>query len=186
MEKLYRQTLSELRAYSNVIEVKMCANKWDEIDYNKVPSKANLLYKNAFLKHDEVRRVSWLEKLKNVVLKNLSIDEDVKINAKAAFPHEIVANYRDNKNNGWWWYTDIPADIPEEDATLECMWATLMETLPEDMGKTLCVVDGSGSMYSNWWNCEGPKPIEVAMSLAIYFAERNKGAFKNHFVFLQI
>jgi hypothetical protein len=42
----------------------------------------------------------------------------------------------------------------------------------------LVVVDGSGSMYS-WIE---PKPITVALSLGLYFAERNKGAFKNHFI----
>ena len=32
----YRLMLSDLRAYSNVVEVKMCANKWSDIDF-KLP-----------------------------------------------------------------------------------------------------------------------------------------------------
>ena len=40
------------------------------------------------------------------------------------------------------------------------------------------VIDGSGSMYSPLQ----PRPAAVALSLGIYFAERNTGAFKNHFI----
>ena len=176
-EKLYRKTLSELRAYSNVVEVKMCANQWNEIDYNKVPSKANLLYKNAFLKHDETRRKSWLEKLKEVIFNKLLKNKDVKINAQVAFPHEIVANYRNNNNYSWW----ETEDIKEEDITLECMWATLMDTLPEDMGKTLCVVDGSGSMYQNIPNSKG-QVVDISHALGIACAEKLKGTFHNKFI----
>jgi hypothetical protein len=42
----------------------------------------------------------------------------------------------------------------------------------------LVVVDGSGSMYGG----ADPKPAAVALSLGIYFAEHNKGAFQNHFI----
>ena len=42
----YRKTLSKLRAYSNVIEVKICANQWDQVNYESVPSKANLKVKS--------------------------------------------------------------------------------------------------------------------------------------------
>lgn len=42
----------------------------------------------------------------------------------------------------------------------------------------LVVVDGSGSMYSGG----NPSPAAVAQSLGIYFAERNTGAFHNHFI----
>jgi hypothetical protein len=42
----------------------------------------------------------------------------------------------------------------------------------------IAVIDTSGSMY---WGGK-PTPASVALSLGIYFAERNKGAFKNHFI----
>ncbi len=42
----------------------------------------------------------------------------------------------------------------------------------------LVVVDGSGSMYGGGQ----PMPMAVALSLGIYFAERNKGEFSNHFI----
>ncbi|MDE5592597.1 MAG: DUF2828 domain-containing protein, partial [Clostridiales bacterium] len=41
--KQYRVTLSGLRKYADVIEVKMSGGAWNEIAYDKVPSKANLL-----------------------------------------------------------------------------------------------------------------------------------------------
>ena len=44
----YRQTLSALRKYLDVVEVKMSAKEWDKIDYSAVPSLANLKYASAF------------------------------------------------------------------------------------------------------------------------------------------
>ena len=37
-----------------------------EIDYSKVPSKANLIYKNAFMKHDAERRIEFDHKKKRL------------------------------------------------------------------------------------------------------------------------
>ena len=48
--KKYRKTLSELRARINVLETLMSAGRWEEIDFDKLPSKAGLLYKTAFYK----------------------------------------------------------------------------------------------------------------------------------------
>lgn len=92
--KDYRQTVSELRRYLDVVEVKMSANEWNKVNYNSVPSKANLLYKDAFLKHDEERRNEYLENLKNG-------NENTKINAKILMPHEIVHNYTSLLYDGW-------------------------------------------------------------------------------------
>ena len=55
-ESEYRKTLSTLRAYLNVVEVKMSAGEWEDINYSNLPSRANLLYGNAFLRNDEERR----------------------------------------------------------------------------------------------------------------------------------
>ena len=54
-ESEYRKTLSALRAYLNVVEVKMSAREWSAINYSSLPSRANLLYGNAFLRNDEER-----------------------------------------------------------------------------------------------------------------------------------
>ena len=61
-ESEYRKTLSTLRAYLNVVEVKMSAGEWEDINYSNLPSRANLLYGNAFLRNDEERRRAFLSK----------------------------------------------------------------------------------------------------------------------------
>ena len=55
-------------------------------------------------------------------------------------------------------------------------WNALEDFTGSD--NALAVVDGSGSMYFLGEPCAAA----VAQSLGIYFAEHNKGAFKNHFI----
>lgn len=175
-EKLYRQTLSQLRAYLKVVEVDMCANNWGNIDYNKVPSKANLIYKEAFMRHDSERRLAWLEDLKSSFTTEDKTNTEVKINAKVAFPHEIVSLYR--KGSMDWIFRGKSI---EEDDTLECMWKTLLEEIPADLGKTLCVVDSSGSMYTNIPQSKG-QVIDVSHALGIACAEKMQGGFHNKYI----
>ena len=156
-ERQYRKILSKLRKYLNVIEVKMSAKKWGEIDYNSVPSRANLIYNGAFLRNDEERRREYLAALERG-------DKNVKINASVLFPDDIVHKY----GNGRCGY------VGKYDSTLEELWKAL-PTLSSD--NTLVVRDGSGSME---WN--GGKPMDVATALAIYMAERNQGEFHNQFI----
>lgn len=154
-EGQYRKTLSALRRYLKVIEVKMSAGEWNEIDYNAVPSRANLIYKNAFLKHDEERRRAYLAALERG-------DKEVKINAGVLFPDDIVRKY----STGGWSY-----NVRSYDSTLEELWKALPNLSSEN---TLVVRDGSGSMNG--------KPLEVSTALAIYMAERNQGQFHNQFI----
>ena len=114
----YRLMLSELRAHSNIVETKMCDNRWEEIDYEKVPSLANLKYKNAFMKHDADRRIKYLDSVEK---------GSAKMNMKTATPVDIVARY-----------------IDEKDASLELAWKNLKDVMVQD---TLVVADGSSSMF---------------------------------------
>lgn len=47
-ERRYRKLLSTLRKYIDVVETKMCNKEWESIKYENVPSRANLIYNNAF------------------------------------------------------------------------------------------------------------------------------------------
>ena len=53
--KQYRKTLSILRARINVLERLMSAGKWDEIEFDKIPSKAGFKYRNAFARRDIIK-----------------------------------------------------------------------------------------------------------------------------------
>lgn len=154
----YRKLLSRLRAYLNVIETKMSANEWDQIDYEAVPSKANLIYKEAFLEHDKERRSQYLESLEK---------GEVKINASAAFPHDIVHKYGAYSRN------------VRKDATVEAMWKALPDL---GLNDTLCVADGSGSMFQIVDRNSSVQAIEVANALAIYTAQHCQGEFKNTYI----
>lgn len=152
----YRKTLSDLRRYIDVVERKMSNQDWEEIDYETVPSKANLLYNKAFLRHDEDRRRLFL----NAVKKG-----EAKINAGTLFPHEIVHKY-----NTW-----------QIDETLEALWKNLPDTV-QGAGNVMVVADGSGSMSWNYVGDTSIQALEVANALAIYFAERSSGQFKDKYI----
>lgn len=158
-EKQYRKTLSALRKHLDVVERKMSSNNWQSIDYEAVPSKANLNYNKTFLKHDETRRRAYLDGLTR---------GEAKINASVTNPCEILNKY--HKVFGWY---------SNPDAALEGMWKAL-PNLMEPNKSMLVVADGSGSMLSR---CSGNITcLDVANSLAIYCADRAKGAFANKYI----
>jgi len=163
-EKNYRQLLSKLRKHLNVTEVKTSANEWSEIDYSSVSSGANLKYKNAFLKHDEARRREFLGKLEK---------GEVKINSSTSFPSDIVHSYQEKRNG---WYDNVKFT---KDAALEGMWKALPNYIEgNDDGSTIVVADSSGSMGTAVGS-SSMTAMEVAYSLAIYFAEKLTGPFKD-------
>ena len=155
----YRLMLSKLRRYLDVVEVKMCGNEWSDIDYEKVPSLANLHYKNAFLKHDEERRLDYL----NSVRKGSS-----KLNMKVANPVDVVSRYSDNM---W------GRSVRDYDETLELAWDNLKDVM---VSETMVVADGSGSMTVP---VSGKvTALDVATALAIYTSEHNSGVYKDKYI----
>lgn len=149
----YRKCLSTLRKRLRVVERDMSANRWDKIDYPTVPSRASLIYKDAFQRHDNERYQDFLERVEN---------GEEKINASILFPHDIARQYEFNRLR----YSNA-------NPTIEALWKNLPDVIPPD-ASTLVVSDTSGSMIG--------KPLEVSLALAIYFAERLRGAFKNKFI----
>ena len=156
----YRLLLSKLREHSKVVEVQMCNNDWKEIDYERVPSLANLKYKNAFLKHDETRRRQYLASVEK---------GSSKMNMSVATPVDVVSRYMESR---MW-----RRSLKDYDQTLELAWKNLKDIMVED---TLVVADGSGSMTIS----VGGKTtaLDVANALAIYTSEHNSGVYKDKYI----
>lgn len=155
-QKEYREILSSLRRYLNVVETKMSAQRWGEIKYEAVPSRANLIYNSAFLRHDENRRRKYLDSLER---------GDAKINASVLFPHDIVHKILSDTKN---------AHVYEQ------MWKALPD-LASDCGSTMVVADGSGSMMCRIGNSEC-SALDVANAIAIYFAERLPEPYRGSYI----
>lgn len=169
-EKTYRKTLSGLRAYSNVVEVKASANNWAEINYDAVPSQANIKYKNAFLKNDEARRREWLGKLEK---------GEAKVNASTNFPSDIVHAYTKTiVLRDYSWNSKNKTTKLEVDPTLEAMWKALPNIAVN--GNVIAVCDGSGSMTTR---VSGElTALEVCNAFGIYCAEHCTGPFKDKYI----
>lgn len=161
--KFYRQCLSKLRAYLNVVETKMSAKEWDSISYPSVPSKANLIHNKAFLRNDRDRREAYLQHV---------ADGTAKINVSVLFPHEIVNKYSCDDH----WSTTVH----EYDETLEQLWNNLKSI--DGIENTLVVCDGSGSMSTKIDNNSSVSALEVSNALALYCGERCTGEFKDKFI----
>jgi hypothetical protein len=157
--KEYRRTLSELRKYLRVVERDMSANNWSNVDYSAIPSKAALIYRNAFKKHDGERYSSFL---------NAVLSGKAKINSSTLYPYDLVKPYLSER------YWDR---LNESDATIEAQWMNLPNFSDTD-GNAIVVADVSGSMFTS----DRVRPIDIAVSLALYIAERNTGPYKDKFI----
>ena len=157
-EKEYRIMLSNLRKKISLVEHKMCSNQWSEIDYSKIPSRAGLMYRKSFIKHD-------FERYNNFVLSAIRLEN--KVNAATLYPYDIAEKF----GIGNFFSTNLD---PTEELALEVMWQNLPDYMDGQCFNGLVVADTSGSMHG--------RPISVSVSLAMYIAERNSGVWKNKFI----
>ena len=163
----YRKILSKLREHLSVVDRQASLNQWNDINYNHVPSKANLKYRNAFLKHDEERRKAYLASLQKG-------DDAVKINANSMFLYDIVQAYVEKR--GYWGEILKPYD-----ETLEQLW-NAQET-PKDYEDILIIRDGSASMCQHLTGNSSVTALSVADSIALYCSQHNKNeSFRNRFI----
>ena len=168
--KAYRKTLSSLRKGLRIVERDMSANEWGKIDYNSVPSRANLDYKDAFLKHDEERRQQYLTDLANGV-------KGVKMNSSVNFLYDIVHKYSEELELGYLSHETNPS---KEDETLEMAWKNLKD-IP-GLDNCLIVADDSGSMVTEVSSASKVSALDVARSIAIYGAQHLRGDYNGKIV----
>ena len=130
-EKEYRKTLSALRRYLDVTEVKMSHNQWDEINYEGVPSRAMAIYRNAFRRHDEERFNTYIESVSK---------GEAKINSSTLFPYDIIEKMQ--LRTGW---NGNYLAVNHYDKVLEEQWKALPNYIEREHN-VLIMADTSASM----------------------------------------
>jgi hypothetical protein len=157
--KQYRKSLVAL---TTVVETQMCAGDWDNINFSHVPSVASRNYKKAFNRHTPL--------FAEYVAKLVSGDKTVKVNASAIFPHDVLKGVAHS-------YTKL--NKTETDHVI-AQW----DALPNYVGDAsiLPLVDVSGSMTCSAGGKSDVRCLDVAVSLGLYLADKNKGVFKDTFL----
>lgn len=153
-----KQLRKILVSLSNTVEQKMCARKWDEIEFGKLPSLASSRYQKAFGRRAPEAYGNYIKALQK---------GEAKINAGAVYPYDIIKNLRNGN-----------ATVANE------QWKALPNYMEGSDELIIPVVDVSGSMQSpaNRSDYNGVSCKDVAISIGMYIAERNEGPFKNEFI----
>jgi hypothetical protein len=156
--KQYRKSLVNM---TTVVETQMCSGSWDSINYSHVPSVAHSRYKKAFGRHG----TTYAE----YIAKLVKGEAGVKINANAIFPHDVLKGRIGGYGSTKWSKNEL--DV------IEAQW----NALPNYVGdaSVLPLVDVSGSMITTAGKTGSTTCLEIAVSLGLYFADKNKGTFKD-------
>ena len=150
----YRKTLVKLREHIRIIENSLRMKDYS-FDYSKQPSKAMFKYRKAFYRNDSERYEAFLSQVSR---------GEAQLHTGTLAPYEIIKPF----------FYDHVGD--QEASAIDATWRAQEDFSGDE--NALVVIDGSGSMYGYG----EPMPATVALSLGIYFAERNTGAFHNHFI----
>lgn len=152
-EQEYRKIITALRSKLNLVESKMAGNEWTSIDYSKLPSLAGYKHSDAFKRHDPEGYSSYLDKVR---------EGRAKINTSVLSPVDLIRKLRIN------------------DPSAEVMWKNLPDYTNGHTG--IAVVDVSGSMANCISDKSGLTALDCSVAMGLYFAERNKGPFKDMFI----
>lgn len=159
--RVYRKLLSWGREQNKVLERLMSLNRWEEVDFSHLPSRAGLIYRNCFKNKGLIA-----EKYRN-----FATSSETKVNAGKLYPYDIVAKAEQVRYS---------STNDTERLMINKYWDNLTDFFNEAESNAMVVCDTSGSMT---WGANGTAtPMQVAVSLAIYAAERANGPFKNHYI----
>lgn len=160
--RVYRKTLSMLRERINIVERLMSAGQWDLIEFDKIPSQAGFRYRNAFARRD-ILKTKYEKFIK---------DEKTTVNAKALAPYEVA--YQASKCHASFGSVDR--------LTINKYWDNLHDYFEGCVLNALCMVDTSGSMCWGYNSKSNILPIDVAVSLGLYAAEKAQGPFHGTYI----
>ena len=154
----FKRIVRALRRRIGVIETLMTEGRWNEIRYPEVPSRAMMIYRDAFRRHDGERYEQFV---------NRAVAGREKIHAGTLYPYDIVEKVAPRLGNYF------AASALNTDPALEAQWRQLPDYV-EPGTNALVIADTSGSMTG--------RPMATSVGLAVYFAERNRGAYHNLFM----
>ncbi|MBQ7569153.1 DUF2828 family protein [bacterium] len=153
----YRKTVSKLRRAIDIVETRICRAL--EIDFPKLPGQALKRYTKLFFRRYEESFNAYLESVNK---------GEAKMNADTLLPCDIVHKLLTER-----WSKRWDEMSQEEIGALDTMWKQLPDFT--NSGNNIAVVDVSGSMFCHG---SGIAPIDVSVSLGLYFAEHNTGCFR--------
>lgn len=167
--KFYRKRLVEL---TNVVEQKMCAKEWDQINFSHVPSVAAARYKKAFYRNATEAYSAYVAEL---VKDPKDRTMDVKVNAGAVYPYDVLKGVINLYGSVNYNATELGLVVSQWEA---------LENFVGD-ANVLALVDVSGSMSCPAGGRTSNSKVtclDVAVSLGLYVADKNKGKFKDTFL----
>lgn len=156
--KQYRTSLVRL---TKVVETQMCAQDWDNINFSHVPSIASSNYKKAFTRH-----TPKFAEYVNALVKG---DPSVKVNASAIFPHDIITNINSDSQ------VVLDHVVAQWNALPNYVGDSNILPMVDVSGSMTCLVGGNKSKST--LRC-----LDVATSIGLYLADKNKGKFKDLFL----
>jgi len=173
-EMTLRKKLVSLRKLLDIPEVKMCANRWAEINFNKVASLCMSRNSRAFLDEDKSGNLRHPDNEDRKLCRQHLIDTLSKgIKGSQLMPNELVEKVYGNKVS------------PGMEAVANSQWNDLFENLKEQIKKraietgnnnfdlTRCLVmsDVSGSMSGT--------PMMVSIAFGILVSQLSHDSFKD-------
>lgn len=144
--KLRKLLASERK--DHIVESKMCANQYDEIDYKTVPSVAMSRYTNAFNEHD----ANGFAKYKKSLEKSENVAE--LIHAEVLFPYQCLVTARHGDKE-----------------IADAQFAALPNFMEKCKYRIMSICDFSGSMDGASIN-DTTTLLDVCRSLGMYCSDR--------------